>query len=380
MNSKICILILFSVLLNSCSWLERNSLPKLKDAFSNEFAIGVAMNENQIIGTDSIGLNIIAQQFNSIVAENCMKIDKIQPREGEFNFELSDRFVDFGLKHGMKIIGHTLIWHNQVPTWFFVDENGEEVSRDVLIERMRTHITTVVSRYKDKITGWDVVNEALNDDGTYRESMFYKIIGPEYIQLAFEFAYSADPNAELYYNDFNLYKPAKRFAVVEIVNNLKDKGCRIDAVGEQGHYVLGVPVLAELENTIITFADLGVKTTISELDVSVLPSPNEAMTDDLSVFLNYKPEYDPYVKQLPDSVEKKSIAMYVELFNLFVKHKESISRVTFWGLNDGHSWRNNWPVEGRKDYPLLFDRSYAHKNVLIAIINEAPLINKEIRL
>ncbi len=378
MKSTKYILILFSIMQTNCSWFESKTLPSLKTTFSDEFAIGVAMNTNQITGIDSVGRVVIEQQFNSIVAENCMKIETIQPREGEFDFELSDRFVNFGLNNKMKIIGHTLIWHNQVPAWFFVDSNGTEVSRDVLIERMKKHITTLVSRYKTKVDGWDVVNEALNDDGSYRESLFYKIIGPEYIQLAFEFAHAADPNVELYYNDFNLYKPAKRFAVVDLVNNLKENGCRIDAVGEQGHYVLGVPVLAELENTIISFSDLGIKTAITELDVSVLPNPTEEVTDDLSKVISYKPELDPYVSQLPDSVEQTSIAFYVDLFKLFLKHKESIDRVTLWGLNDEHSWRNNWPVKGRTDYPLLFDRSYSPKNVLKAIIKEASLNKKKL--
>lgn len=372
MNSTKYIVISLSILLSSCTWLDNNNSSSLKTTFCNEFAVGVAMNTKLIDGTDSVGSKLIAQQFNAIVAENCMKINEIQPKEGEFNFDLADKFVSYGLNHKMKIIGHTLIWDNQVPSWFFVDKNGVQASRDILIERMKAHISTIVGRYKDKVAGWDVVNEALNDDGTYRENMFYKIIGPEYIQLAFEFAHKADPNAELYYNDFNLYKPAKRFAVVELVNNLKDNGCRIDAVGEQGHYVLGVPVLTDLENTIITFSDMGIKTAITELDVSVLPNPTGEITDDLSQTLMYKPEFDPYVNQLPDSVELKSIALYVDLFKLFVKHKESISRVSFWGLNDGDSWRNNWPIKGRTDYPLLFDRSYSPKKVFKAIINEAP--------
>lgn len=369
---------LIALLITSvCTSCENKSVPSLKNSFKNDFNIGVAMNSDQIIGKDSSSVHLIVSQFNSVVPENCMKAEVIHPKEGSYDFTLADQFVDFGLKHKMKIIGHTLIWHSQVPAWFFVDENGVDVSKEVLIKRMKDHISTVVGRYKGKVAGWDVVNEALNEDGSLRQSKFYQIIGPEFLQLAFEFAHDADPDAELYYNDYNLYKPAKRFGVIEMVNVLRENGCRIDAVGEQAHYGLGMPVLTDLEKTIVAFSEMGLKTSITELDVSVLPFPSEEITAEVSQSYTNKPEFDPYVNQLPDSIDNQFTKMYVDLFKIFLRHKDVISRVTFWGVNDGQSWRNYWPIPGRTDYPLLFDRANKPKKAVEAIINETKVSEKK---
>lgn len=175
-----CLFVCLSV---SCKAIEK-SQPSLKDALKGKFLMGVAINSDQAMGKDAAALKIVKQHFNSIVAENCMKSEVIQPKEGEFNFTKSDQFVSFGEKNNMFIIGHTLIWHSQAPSWFFVDKYGKDVSREVMIERMRKHIATVVGRYKGRVQGWDVVNEAINDDGTFRQSKFYKIIGEDYILLA----------------------------------------------------------------------------------------------------------------------------------------------------------------------------------------------------
>jgi len=343
----------------------------LKNAFLRDFYIGTALDSTQIVGGAQASTNLVKQQFNSIVAENCMKIEKIQPFEGKFDLTLPDQFVKFGEKNKMKIIGHNLVWHSQTPAWFFVDKSGNQVSKEVLIQRMHNHITTLVSRYKGKVNGWDVVNEALEDDGTLRKSLWYKIIGPDYIELAFKFAHEADPKAELYYNDYNLYKPAKRAGAIEIVKTLKAKGCRIDAIGEQGHYSLGMNIFDDLEESIETFSKLGVKVMITELDLTILPFPTTDITADVSTSYQNSEKYNPYTKEVPSSVQQEFSDYYVKLFKLFVKHKDVIDRVTFWGVNDGQSWRNYWPIKIRTDYPLLFDRDNQAKPVVDRIIKEA---------
>jgi len=342
----------------------------LKKAFHDDFFIGTALDSIQIIGKAKSSTDLVKQQFNSIVAENCMKMERIQPVEGEFDMKLSDQFVKFGEKNKMNIIGHNLVWHSQAPDWIFVDKAGKQVSREVLIERMRKHITTLVTRYKGKVHGWDVVNEALEDDGSLRKSLWYKIIGPEYIEMAFKFAHEADPKAELYYNDYNLYKPSKRAGAIEIVKTLKAKGCRIDAVGEQGHYSLGMSIFDDLEGSILAFSKLGVKVMITELDLTIIPFPSSEITADVSLSYQNSEKYNPYTKEVPQSVLNEFSDYYVKLFKIFVKHKNVIDRVTFWGVNDGQSWRNYWPIKTRTDYPLLFDRDNRAKPVVERIIKD----------
>lgn len=340
----------------------------LKEAFKHDFVVGAALSSKQIAGKNEVALSLVKEQFNSIVAENCMKCENIQPKEGEFDFRLADQFVRFGSSNKMKIIGHTLVWHSQVAPWMFVDEEGKRVSKEVLIKRMRSHIHTVVGRYKGRVHGWDVVNEALAEDGKMRKSPWYTIIGPEYIELAFRFAHEADPTAALYYNDYNLYHPAKRAGVVRLIRQLKAKGCRIDAVGEQGHYGLDTDVFRELENSIVAFSAEGVKVMITELDVTVLPFPSKEITAEISTSYQMRPEYNPYTNGLSADAERRFTDYYLRLFNIFVKHRDAIDRVTFWGVGDGESWRNGWPIRNRTDYPLLFDRAYRAKPVVGELI------------
>lgn len=360
-------------LLTSVSFAGCNSTKdqRLKDALENKFLIGVAMNSNQITGKDVVGNRLISDQFNSIVAENCMKSEIIQPVEGEFDFSLADLFVKYGEKHNMTIIGHTLIWHSQTPKWFFVDSKGEFVSREVLIQRMKSHITTVVKHFNGRIKGWDVVNEAINDDGTMRETPFYKIIGEDYIKLAFEFAHEADPQAELYYNDYSMAKPAKREAVVEMVKKLKSQGVKVTAIGMQGHISLDYPLVSDFEQSIEAFAALGVKVMITELDMGVLPMPDKKMGADISQKFKYDSIMNPYKQGIPEAVELAWTNRYSEFFRLFLKHKDHISRVTMWGLSDKDSWKNDWPIVGRTDYPLLFDRNLVPKPIVEIILKEA---------
>lgn len=343
----------------------------LKEALNGKFFIGTALNAPQITGEDTAAIKVVKEQFSAIVAENCMKSGPIQPNEGEFDFTLSDQFVEFGLQNNLFVTGHTLIWHSQAPRWFFTDSAGNEVSREVLIERMRTHIHTVVGRYKGKVKGWDVVNEAILDDGSYRPSRFYKILGEDFIRLAFEFAHEADPDCELYYNDYSMAVPGKREGVVAMVKKLKEQGVRIDGVGMQAHIGMDYPTLNDFEESIKAFSALGVKVMITELDLSVLPMPDYRVGAEVSASFEYQNKLNPYAEGLTDSVNVAYENRYLDFFKLFLKHQDVISRVTLWGVNDNDSWKNNWPIRGRTDYPLLIDRNNHPKPVVAKIIEEA---------
>lgn len=342
----------------------------LKDAFKGTFYIGTAINAAQITGRDTASVELIKAQFNAIVAENCMKSASVQPQEGKFNFTLADQFVAFGEANGMFITGHTLIWHSQIPAWFFTDSLGSDVGPEVLKGRMKKHIYTVVGRYKGRVKGWDVVNEAILDDGSWRNSKFYRILGKDFIKLAFKFAHEADPDAELYYNDYSMANAGKREGVMAMVRALQDAGIRIDGIGMQTHIGLDYPDIPEFEKSLEAFASLGLKVMISEMDLTVLPSPQGNTGADVSQSNAYRESINPYKSGLPDAVEQKFNDRYLDFFRLFLKHKDQISRVTWWGVTDAHSWRNNWPVRGRTDYPLLFDRTFRPKPVVREIIEE----------
>jgi endo-1,4-beta-xylanase len=343
----------------------------LKDALAGKFYIGTALNAGHYSGRDTATIRVIREQFNAVVAENCMKPGPIHPREGVYNFAPADQFVEFSEKNHLFITGHCLIWHSQSPYWFFTDSLGKNVSRDVLIARMKEHISTVVGRYKGRVKGWDVVNEAIDEDGTYRKTKFLEIIGEDYVRLAFQFAHDADPEAELYYNDYSLANSEKRNGAVALVKKLKEQGAQVDGIGEQCHIGLDYPEISEFEKSIAAFAALGVKVLITEMDISVLPMPDNRVGADISANFEYKKKLNPFSGGLPDSVNTALENRYFDFFRLFLKHRNVISRVTLWGVNDAQSWKNNWPVRGRTDYPLLFDRKNQPKPVVQKIIEEA---------
>ena len=339
----------------------------LKEALEDEFYIGTALNAWQITGQRPEEIQVVEKHFNSIVAENVMKSGRIQPEQGKYEFDLADQFVEFGEKNDMHIHGHTLIWHSQAPRWFFIDEEGNQVSKEELTRRMKDHIETVVGRYKGRIDSWDVVNEAIEDDGSFRESKFYQILGKDFIKLAFQFAHEADPEAKLYYNDYSMSKPGKREGVVKMVKDLKAQGVHIDGIGMQGHVGMSHPELSEMEKSIEAFGALG-EVSISELDLSVLPSPWGNAGAEISKNYEYEDEMNPFPEGLPEDVSRQFTERYLEFFKLFLKHKDKIERVTLWGVNDGNSWKNNWPVRGRTDYPLLFDRENKPKPIIDSLI------------
>lgn len=353
--------------LNACTTNSKESDISLKDALKDKFYIGAALNADQINGKDTAGIRVLEQQFNSIVAENCMKSMYIHPEPDRYDFTLPDQFVALGERNHMFIIGHTLIWHSQLPDWFLVDEAGKDVTAEVLKERMKEHIQTIVGRYKGRIQGWDVVNEAIMDNGDWRQSKFYEILGEEFIALAFQYAHEADPDAELYYNDYNEWHPGKRDAIVKMVNSFKERGIRIDGIGMQGHVGMDYPDMAEYEKSIIAFSETGVKLMVTELDLSILPLPDKNIGAEVSASFEYKQEMNPYADGLPADKAEAWTNRMQSFWELFLKHHDKISRVTMWGIADGDSWRNDWPVEGRTDYPLLFDRNHSPKSLTLTL-------------
>ncbi len=347
------------------------SIATLKESYKQHFYIGAALNTSQYTGSDERGIPIVEKHFNSISPENDLKWEKIHPRPGEYNFVESDAFVEFGEANNMFIVGHVLVWHSQTPNWVFEDENGNEISRDALLERMKDHITTIVTRYKGRINGWDVVNEALNEDGSLRESKWYTIIGPDFIEKAFEYAQAADPGAELYYNDYNMFNPEKADGAVRVVKEIQDNGIKVSGIGMQGHYGLEGPTPDEVEASIIKFKELGL-VAITELDVDVLPPAFEYMGADISMRAELREELNPYTEGMPDSIKQAQIDRFTEYFEVYLRHSDKINRVTTWGVTDGDSWKNGWPVSGRTNYPLLFDREGKEKEV-VRVLMELPL-------
>ncbi len=337
--------------------------PTLQESMGKYFLVGAAVNTDLVDGKTPGTEAMTIKQFNQVVAENCMKGEVNHPEVNRFDFREGDKLADWAQRNGKTLIGHCLVWHSQPPKWMFTDAEGKQVSRETLIGRMYNHIMTVVTHYKGKVKGWDVVNEAIEDDGSYRKSLYYKIIGPEYIELAFQFAHEADPNVELYINDYSMAKPGKREAYCKIIRNLKAKGLRIDAIGMQSHNGYNYPDYAEYEKSIEAFAAEGVKVMMTELDMNMLPNPEGFGGADISQNFELQKKYNPYVNGLDKKAQKLFNQRYLDLFKIIERHKDAISRVTFWGTSDESSWLNGWPIKGRTNYPLLFDRNNEMKPV-----------------
>ncbi len=343
----------------------------LKEAFKDSFRIGAALNQAQFEERDERGTRIVTTQFNTISPENVLKWESVHPGPDAYRFDAADRYVAFGEKNKMFIVGHCLVWHNQTPRWVFQDDKGEPLGRAALLERLHDHIRTVVGRYRGRIAGWDVVNEALSDDGSLRPTPWLKLIGEDYLAKAFEFAHEADPRAELYYNDYSLENEAKRKGAVELIRKLQARGIAIAAVGLQGHDKMGWPTLAQQSATIEAFSALGVKVNITELDIDVLPAATRQPTAEVSQSAQAQDKLNPYASGLPDEVQQALAKRYGDLFGVFAKYRGVITRVTFWGVTDADSWLNDWPVKGRTSYPLLFDRNGEPKPAFEAVIRAA---------
>lgn len=358
------VVIALLILVISCKKVDQVEPISLKNEFKENFYIGVAISENQIEEKDSLETALISKEFNSITAENIMKSMFIHPKKDTFDFKLTDKFIDFGEKHDMFIHGHTLIWHSQLAPWFKAIKDSTEMS-----SAMENHIKTIVSRYKGKIDSWDVVNEALNEDGTLRKSVFLETYGEDYLAYAFKLASEADPNTDLYYNDYNMTNVEKRNGAIRMVKRILDKGIKVDGIGMQGHWKLDKPSIEVIEESILAYAALGVKVAITELDINVLPSPWELVGAEISEKFESSDKMNPYTKGLPDSIQTKFTKRYQDIFKLFLKHQDKISRVTFWGLSDNHTWLNGWPISGRTNYPMLFDRQLKAKKAYDSIIS-----------
>jgi endo-1,4-beta-xylanase len=355
-------LVLGVILFSNFTFQSTSDNPKsLKDTFKKDFLIGTALNNSQIDEKNAVVNDLIKKQFNAATPENIMKSALIHPKWDTYNFTMADKLVEYGEKNNIKINGHTLIWHSQLPNFI----RGIK-SSDSIRTFFTDHIKTVAGRYKGKVFSWDVVNEALNEDGTLRNSVFLKHLGEGYLVDAFRLAQEASPKTELYYNDYNNEKPAKRAGCIKLIKKIQESGARIDGVGIQGHWHVGKIPLKDIEESILEYSALGLKVMFTELDIEVLERNFQGA--DVSQRMANSPEINPYTNGLPENVQKQLADDYEALFKLFLKHKDKVTRVTFWGVNDGVSWLNNWPVRGRTSYPLLFDRNNQPKPAYFKVV------------
>ena len=370
-------LILSVLLLAACAPKEQT----LKSAFEGKFIIGAAINAPQILGTDVRGDSVLIKHFGAIEPENCLKSAEIMPAFGQYNWDLADKYVDFGQKNGLDVFGHCLIWHSQCTPDFCYDAESNLISPELLKERMKQHITTVVTRYKGRIKGWDVVNEAILEDGSYRESPFWQILGEEFIPWAFKCAQEADPECELYYNDYSMHEPKKLDTVIEMVKNMQAQGIRIDAVGFQGHIGMDYPDLDLYESHIRRVKDeTGIDVCITELDMSILPSVTQSA--DISGINFYEamrdPEkreeilskLDPYRDGVPEDIYAAWNKRMGDFLEMFLRNSDVVRRINVWGVCDSDSWKNGWPIPGRHDSPLWVDRDYQLKPFLNTYLND----------
>jgi endo-1,4-beta-xylanase len=340
----------------------------LRDAAAGHFLIGGAVNPDVVRGSDAPAQRIVREHFNTVTPENALKWKALERTPGTYDFRVADEFVDFATREGAKAIGHTLVWHQSTPDWILATPDGAPVSAEVARERLRHHIHTVVGRYRGRIFGWDVVNEAFLGDGRLRDHPWYKILGNDALIEAFRAAHEADPAAELYYNDYGLWDDAKRARAIALVRDLRARGLRIDAVGMQEHITLEGPTVERMRAALADFAAAGIPVLITELDVSVLPRPRTLLHADVSQLLAADPSLDPYRDGLPPEQQEKLARRYAEVFALYLEFPGHVRRVTFWGVTDRATWLHNWPVRGRRDHPLLFDAQGAPKPAFDAVL------------
>ncbi|MEM5508954.1 endo-1,4-beta-xylanase [Pseudoalteromonas sp. AS71] len=347
----------------------------LKNTFADSFKMGVAVNQDIVTGKNAAAQLIIAKQFNTVTLENAMKAEVIYPQQGKVDFSGADAFIDFAKQNNMFTVAHTLVWHNQTPDWFFTNSKNEPNTPAEQLEQMRKHIELVAGRYKNKVDAWDVVNEVIADDGSYRPTVWVNRVGDgdTMVKAAFKYAQQYSPNTELYYNDFNAWRPEKRDGIIRMIKMLQKEGIRIDGIGIQAHWGLNFPKMQYIEKAIDAYAALGIKVMITELDIDVLPLTKEGQITGTDMM---KPQFqleefetylDPYKNGLPSDVEVQLNARYKALFELFYAKRDKIDRVTFWGLHDGMSWKNDYPIPNRTNYPLLWDRNLNPKPVIKTI-------------
>ena len=329
----------------------------LKDYYEDFFPMGVAVAPNTVEGESA---DLLLAHFNSITPENVMKMGPIHPEKDRFYWEEADKIAAFAEENDLKMRGHALVWHQQTGGWIFEDESGNRVDREELLARMKTHIDSVVGRYKGNIYSWDVVNEAISDnpDELLRKSEWLEIIGEDFIAKAFEYARAADPDAKLYYNDYNAIIPEKRDRIYKMLKNLVENDVPIDGVGIQGHWSIHGPTEEELREALDMYSSLGLDVQITELDVSLYPWEKEQR--------ELRPgESDEFTPEL----EERQVEVYDMYFDVFRDYKDVLTGVTFWNLSDRYTWLDHYPVEGRKNYPLLFDENFEPKKAYYEVID-----------
>ncbi|MET7425274.1 endo-1,4-beta-xylanase [Dactylosporangium sp. NPDC005555] len=331
------------------------TVPSLKEAFGASFEIGAAVGQQQLAGMEA---DLLKRQFGSVTPTNALKWTATEPQPQAYRFAAADAIVDFATANGMKVRGHTLVWHNQTPDWVFLDPAGKPMTptaenKALLLQRMESHIAAVVGQYRGRIQTWDVVNEVIADDGTMRASRWYQLAGLDFIKRAFQAARIADPAAKLCVNDFNLSQPTRRDAMYQLVSTLKAEGVPIDCIGDQTHVNIAAPTAAQVSAALEKFARLGIDQQVTELDVSVY-------TDNTSVYTTVQP-----------ALLARQAAQYQALFGVYLKHRDKISSVTFWGLADNDSWLHTYPIP-RTNAPLLFDAGLAPKPAFWAVVGDRP--------
>jgi len=329
----------------------QTAIPSLGKVFEKQFIVGASIAPSNTLGREGA---LLKKHFTSLTTENVLKMAPVHPEENRYHFAPADSIADFAQANGIRFRGHTLVWHKQCPEWMFREKDGSRVGRERLLQRLKEHIQTVAGRYKGRVYAWDVVNEAISDNPseTYTRTPFYEIIGEEYIELAFRWAHEADPDALLFYNDYKETDSVKRRKIIQLVTDLKKKGVPIHGVGLQGHWSIFEPSAETLEATLRDYAATGLLLHITELDISVWPGEPQRREK------SEKDADDSFTEER----DRRQQEQYAIVFGKFRKYADAIDAVVFWCMSDGHSWLNHWPVRGRNDHPLLFDRELNPKS------------------
>lgn len=363
--SHLALIALFTVALFSCSenvtkqtTQQPSTKITLKDAYADKFLVGATLGASMFTKPNHPSLALVKRHFSAITLDNDMKWERINPLPGNYEFDIADQFAQLGVDENITMVGHVLFWHSQTPDWVFKDAQGNLLTRDGLLERMRERAKMFASRYGDKVKIWDVVNEAIEDDGSLRQSLYNQIIGDDFIEQAFIIADQEMPkDATLIYNDYGMDRTGRRDTVIAMVNDFLQRGVRIDGIGLQGHWGMVTPSAETIDETLTAYAATGLPLHITELDVDFLGRDGLLGANVDIKKLTATPQNNPYPDgNFPPAGEDKLAARYQEIFQTFIKHQKSIDRVTFWGVTDGDSWLNGWPVVGRTNFPLLFNR------------------------
>jgi endo-1,4-beta-xylanase len=329
------------------AYCDPSSLPSLGKTLNGRVKVGAAVGPEQLRSVPAL----LSSQFNSLVAENAMKPSRLQPQEGRFDFAAADAIVTFAADHKMAVRGHTLLWYKGTPDWFWTTPSGRPASRDLVLSRLKTHIDTVVGRYRGSVYAWDVVNEVVDpaQSDCLRHDQWWSVVGPDYIEAAFRFAHAADPRARLFLNDYSTTEARKRGCLVRVVRGLQARGVPLHGIGHQMHVSLYYPRPADVDRSLRLFANLGLENQITEIDMSLYRNGRSALSDSGAHLL------------------KKQGARYRTLMRVFLAHPD-VNAVTWWGVTDAHSWRTS---AGKIDQPLLFNADGCPKPAFWSVMDAA---------